>query len=72
MRKKLALAHVEIVPLTAKYSVSLPDGYDDAVKVLMFANYIAATGQVIADLTEFDQVQITLGKSAYQLEELNP
>ena len=70
--KKLALAHVEIVPLTAKYSVTLPNGYDDAVKVLMFANYIAATGQVIADLTEFDQAHITLGKSAYQLEELKP
>ncbi|WDE09384.1 hypothetical protein [Thalassomonas haliotis] len=70
--KKLALAHVEIVPLTAKHSISLPDGYDDAVKVLMFANYIHVSGQVIADLTLFDELQITLGKSAYQLKELNP
>ncbi|WDE02757.1 hypothetical protein SG34_015020 [Thalassomonas viridans] len=71
-QQKLTVTHVEIVPLTAKQSVSLPDGYDDAVKVLMFANYIAATGHVIADLTEFDEVQITLYKSAYQLEELDP
>ncbi|WP_281557498.1 hypothetical protein [Thalassomonas sp. RHCl1] len=70
--KKMTLAHVEIVPLTAKHSIDLPDGYDDAVKVLMFANYIDVGGQVIADLTLFDEVLITLGKSAYQLKELNP
>jgi type VI secretion system protein len=71
-QKDLVLAHIEVVPLTIKQTITLPKAYDDAKKVLMFANFIAKPGQYLADISQFDEVLITLSKTGYQLKELNP
>ena len=70
--KDLAVTHVEFVPLTLKQKIAMPEGYDNAVSVLVFANFIASSGQFVADITQFNQLEIILKKSGYQLKELNP
>ena len=66
-QKDLAVAHVEIVPLTLNQTVTLPEGYDEAVRVLMFASFHVVSGQIVTDLTQNDQVHITLKKEMYLL-----
>ena len=71
-RNSIDVAHIEIVPQTVEENISLPDDYNNAVRVLMFANFISESGQFVADVTTFDELLITLSKKGYQLEELDP
>jgi hypothetical protein len=68
--KDLSVVNAEVVPLTIKGTIKLPNNYDDAIKVLMFTNYIESAGQYVADITQFKDLQISLKKSGYQLKEM--
>lgn len=65
------VVNLEVVPLTATKSITLPDRHNDAIRVLMFANYIDQKGQYVADLTVFKQVTITLKRDQYELNEMS-
>lgn len=71
-QQDIDITHVEVVPLTVTEQLQLPEGYDDALKVMMFANYYGKKGQYAVDITLYDELQITLQHSGYQLKELNP
>jgi hypothetical protein len=71
-QQDLVIRHIEIVPLTVTEKLTLPEGYDNAIKVMMYANYSAKPGQYAVDITLFDELQITLKQAGYQLKELNP
>ncbi len=66
------VAHFEVVPFSNMEEVTLPEDCGDAIQVLLFANFIATDGQYAADITTFDELQITLSENGYQLEELDP
>ena len=68
----LIITQVEVVPQTTEYKLLLPEDYDDAVRVYMYANYIHPAGQYTADLTLYDEAQISLKKIGYTVKELNP
>jgi len=68
--KYLSVVHIEVVPRTMKETVKLPSNYDNAIKVLMFANYAEPTGQYVADITQFKNLQVSLKRSGYQLKEV--
>jgi len=70
--KELSVAHLEVVPQTLKEKIPLPSDYSNAFKVLLFANYVEAAGQHVADITQFNELQILLKKSSYQLKEMEP
>lgn len=71
-KKDLEVVHKEIVPRTLTETIELPEHYDDAIKILIFANYLAPSGQYIADITKFSDLHIELNKSSYQLKEMEP
>lgn len=68
--KELSVITIEVVPRTMTESIKLPDNFGDALKVLMFANYVAPAGQFVADITQFTELKIQLNKSGYQLREM--
>lgn len=70
--KELSVAHLEVVPQTLKEKIPLPSNYSNAFKVLLFTNYVEAAGQHVADITQFNELQILLKKSGYQLKEMEP
>jgi type VI secretion system protein len=70
--QEMTVSHVEIVPFTQGFTVELPNGYEDAVKVILFANFIAEPGQYAADITLYNELHVELGNDGYQLKELNP
>lgn len=70
--KELSVAHIEVVPRTLNESLLLPNNYNNANKVLLFANYVEPAGQHVADITQFNKLQIILKKSSYQLKEMEP
>lgn len=71
-RTQLTVANAEVVPLTLNETIKLPENYDNAIKVLMFANYLAPEGQYVADITQFSDLQVSLKNSGYQLKEMEP
>lgn len=71
-KQTLIITQVEIVPQTTEQQIDLPEDYDDAVRVFMYANYIHSKGQFMADLTLYDEAQISLQKTGYSVKELNP
>ena len=70
--QQLAVAAIEVVPDTLMFTIKLPEGYRDAVKVLLFANFVSKPGQYVADISRFNQLHITLTQIGYQLKEVNP
>ena len=70
--QQLLVAAIEVVPDTVMYTINLPEGYDNAVKVLLFANFVRKPGQYGADISQFKQLHITLTETGYQLKEVNP
>lgn len=68
----VAVLNVEIVPFTAAMPLQLPEDYNDAHSILMFANYLSKEGQFVADVTQYTQLRVTLGRNSYKLEELDP
>jgi type VI secretion system protein len=71
-QQDIKVHHIEVAPLTMIEALTLPEGFDDAVEVMMFANYIDKAGQYAVDITMFNELQITLKHSGYLLKELNP
>ncbi len=69
--RKLSLASFEIVPLTIVDSLRLPEDYQHANKVLLFANYLGSDGQYVAELGHYRQLKIRLDREAYQLLEMD-
>ena len=67
--KEVVVAHFEVVPLTATNSVNLPKDFRKAGRVLLFANYVAKSGQFVADITEYQSLVISLEKEQYRLSE---
>ncbi len=68
----IAVASFEVVPLTLKPNVTLPDGHAQAQQVLLFANYLGSDGQYVTDITQFKHLQIQLLRDQYLLKELKP
>ena len=69
---KMFIKALEVVPHSPKQAVILPDTFYNAISVLMFANYLAADGQYLADITQYCHLNIRLKNKGYLLEELNP
>jgi hypothetical protein len=67
---KLSLVNLEVVPLTVMDSVPLPDKHKDAKHILLFANYLGADGQLVAELSHYKDLKIILRRDAYQLQNL--
>ena len=58
----------DAVPLTLPTkALTLPDNSRDAQGVLMFANYLAPAGQVVASLQDYDKVKVRFERDKYQL-----
>jgi type VI secretion system protein len=55
------VVHVQLPPARAA-SIDLPPGYQKAVGVYSFANYIPAPGQARANLTPYPRITIRLSK----------
>lgn len=66
-RQKISLASFEIVPLSILPSLQLPDNYSDAEHVLLFANYLASSGQYIGEIGSYQQLKIRLERERYRL-----
>lgn len=64
---KITTVSHDIVPLTSATELSLPKKSRDAVAVLLFANYLAAPGQVAAALQGYKSVAISFEASKYQI-----
>lgn len=60
---KLRALSLEIPPQT-ETSPALPKGYAKAVTVLAYADYLAAAGQPVINLTPFERPRITLRPEA--------
>lgn len=71
-QQKMVLSELEVVPQSAEQQIVLPEHFYKAIVVLLFANYFAPLGQYQADITQFNELKITLKKRGYVLEELNP
>ncbi|ASA57315.1 hypothetical protein [Vibrio gazogenes] len=65
----LDIVHLEVVPQTAPQKVPLPDNYQAAIHVILFANYLDPKGQYQADLSQFKHLDIRLRKDRYTLKE---
>jgi type VI secretion system protein len=61
LAEAVAVAHVQLPPARSG-DVDLPPGYEKAVGVYSFANYIPAPGQARANLTPYPSVTIRLSK----------
>ena len=70
-QKVVMVQHLEVVPFTVYDRIELPDGYEKAYKVYLFANYLAKKGQFMADITEYDDLLLRLHRDSYELEELD-
>lgn len=68
-KNDLKIVHLEVVPHTQVTEVILPDDYNEALKVILFANYIAEDGQYQADISTYKNLRIVLGSRFYTLEE---
>jgi hypothetical protein len=66
-QQKIDLASFEIVPLSILPSLQLPENYSDAEYVLLFANYLASSGQYIAEIGSYQQLKIRLERERYRL-----
>ena len=60
---------VELVPLSARQTIELPENHQSYVQVLLFANYLAPMGQYAAALGHFKRLNIRLQQSQYTLDE---
>jgi type VI secretion system protein len=69
--QQIMLASFEVVPITAPFTLPLPEGYESAKYVLLFTNYIAKNGQHVAELKDYQRLKIRLDREHYQLLEMN-
>lgn len=70
-KSNIDVVSLEVVSLTARSAVLLPEKYSDASKVLLFANYIDKKGQYSAELTAYQDLIILLKRNKYVLNELD-
>jgi len=66
---QLKVHSTQVPPLMILRSIDLPYEYRDTASLLLFANYISATGQRPAVLDSFDSVMIRLERNQYRLSE---
>jgi len=57
---KIDVASVELPGNQVVAPVSMPKRYKKALVVYCYVNFVAAAGQGVADLTQFERVRITL------------
>ena len=69
--KQLDVVSAEVVPLSVMSSLPLPDDHSRAGSILMFANYLGAEGQFVAQLGQFRQLKVLLQREGYRLIEMH-
>lgn len=58
----LQVASLQVPPDYNLAEIELPSGYDKAVRVILFANYLDKSGQLPVDITGYDDMQLQLRK----------
>ncbi|MDN7183256.1 hypothetical protein M0D69_35635 [Caballeronia sp. SEWSISQ10-4 2] len=60
MGSKIDVASVQLPANQVVAPVTMPQRYEKALVVYCYVNFVAAAGQGVADLTQFERVRITL------------
>ena len=69
-RHQISDVNLEIVPVSIIEEVLLPEDSGLAVRVLLFARYVNVEGQNVADISNYDELEIRFEKVSYTLSEL--
>jgi len=59
---ELQVTSLQVPPDYNLAEIELPSGYDKAVRVILFANYLDKRGQLPVDITGYDDMQLQLRK----------
>lgn len=59
---ELQVASLQVPPDYNLAEIELPSGYDKAVRVMVYANYLDKSGQLPVDITGYDDMQLHLRK----------
>ena len=69
-RDQVSIISIELPPGQSILEAPLPKDSSDAVTILVYAKYVSAKGQFVADISQYSQLQLRLEKDSYMMLEL--